>query len=172
MTDTKRVFFALWPDSRQRDRLRDFIAPAAKLVEGNAVDRRNWHVTLAFIGNFPVHRLPELHEIHDHIGVEPFRLRFDRIEFWARPRIAVLAAPTVPAELQALVDGLNQRLQAAAIPTEDRTYRPHVTVVRKARPFETQRLAQAAVTEWSACELVESVPGAGGVTYRPLVKDF
>ncbi len=168
----KRVFFALWPDARQRDRLRDFIAPAAKLVEGNAVDRRSWHVTLAFIGDFPVQRLPELHEVSGHVVIESFRLRFDRMEFWARPRIAVLAAPTVPAELQALVDGLNQRLQAAGVRTEDRTYRPHITVVKKARPFATERLAQAAVTEWSGFELIESVPGAGGVTYRPLVKDF
>ena len=36
----KRIFFALWPDHRQRERLRDIISPVAKEVEGRAVDRR------------------------------------------------------------------------------------------------------------------------------------
>lgn len=169
---SRRLFFALWPDSRQRDRMRDFISPVAREVEGRAVDRRNWHVTLAFIGEFPEARIGELHEIRERIEVEPFRLRFDRLEYWARPRIAAVVAPTVPVELARLVEALNLRLQAAGIETEDRTYRPHVTVVRKARPFETQRLAQPGVTEWGGFELVESVSDSDGVTYRPLLKDF
>ena len=58
LMETKRLFFALWPDHRQRERLRDVISPVAKTVEGRAVDRRNWHVTLAFIGRFPESRIP------------------------------------------------------------------------------------------------------------------
>jgi hypothetical protein len=42
-------------------------------------------------------------------------------------------------------------------------------VVRRARPFETQRLAQPAVIEWSGFELVESISQPGGASYR-LVK--
>jgi hypothetical protein len=34
---TKRVFFALWPDDRQRDRLRNAISPFARQIEGTAV---------------------------------------------------------------------------------------------------------------------------------------
>ena len=36
-----------------------------------------------------------------------FRLRFDRCEFWPRPRVAVLAAQTVPPALEHLVESLN-----------------------------------------------------------------
>ena len=54
------------------------------------------------------------------------------------------------------------------VEVEDRTYRPHITVVRRANRFETQRLAQPALVEWSAFELVESVPEPGGVRYHPL----
>ena len=169
---TRRLFFALWPDARQRDRLRDFIAPVAKLVEGRAIDRRNWHVTLAFIGDFPEHRTSELHEIARLTPMEPFRLRFDRMEFWPRPRIAALVTPTVPAELEHLVAGLRQQLYSAGVEIEDRTYRPHITVVRNARPFETERLAHAADTEWTRFELVESVSEHGQRVYRPLLKDF
>ena len=63
------------------------------------VDRRNWHVTLAFIGPFPENRIPYLLERAEEIRVEPFRLNFDRLEYWPRPRVASLSAATVPDEL-------------------------------------------------------------------------
>jgi 2'-5' RNA ligase len=169
---TKRLFFALWPDNRLRDRMRDFISPVARLVEGRAIDRRNWHITLAYIGDFPEARIHELHEAVATVTVEPFRLRLDRLEFWPRPKIAALVAATVPPEMDRLVATLKGRILAAGVEPEQRIYRPHVTVVRNARPFETQRLAQSAMLEWSGFELVESVSEPGGVTYRPLVKDF
>jgi len=166
---TKRIFFALWPDERQRDRLRDQISPLAKLVEGQVVYRGSWHVTTAFIGRFPEADIPDLLARAAQIPVEPFRLRFDRVEFWPRPKVASLVAPTVPPELQRLVDAQNALLTDFGVMVEDRTYRPHITVVRRARPFETQRLAQPAVVEWSSFELVESVPQPGGADYQ-LVK--
>jgi len=170
---SRRLFFALWPDRRQRDRMRDFISPVAKLVDGKAIDRRNWHITLVYIGDFPDNRIDELHEAKTAVTVEPFRLRLDRLEFWPRPKIAALVPPTVPAELERLVEDLKGRVFAAGVdPEHQRVYRPHVTVVRNARPFETQRLAQSAVTEWSSFELIESVSEPGGTTYRPLVNDF
>ena len=147
----KRLFFALWPDHRQRDRMRDFISPVAKLVEGRAIDRRNWHVTLAYIGEFPEDLIPSLLKAASKIEVEPFRLRFDKLEFWPRPKIAALTSPIVPPELQALVQQINHVLLDADIVVEERTYRPHVTVVRNLveRPrsrnghrnkFHTQRI--------------------------------
>ena len=166
--NTKRLFFALWPDHRQRDRLRDVINSVAKTVEGQPVDRRNWHITLAFIGAFPEQRVPFLLERAAEIRVEPFRLNFDRLEYWPRPRVASLTAATVPAELQALVDALNSVLRDAGIEPEERVYRPHITVVRRARAFTTERLAQRMSTEWSSFELMESVSGPGGVSYVPL----
>lgn len=165
---TKRIFFALWPDDRQRDRLRDHISPLAKLVEGQVVYRGDWHVTTAFIGNFPEADIPGLLARAAQIPVEPFRLRFDRVEFWPRPKVASLVAPTVPPELQRLVDALNALLADFGVPVEERTFRPHITVVRRARPFETQRLAQPAVVDWTGFELVESISQPGGATYRPL----
>lgn len=132
------------------------------------VDRRNWHVTLVFVGTFPANRVPYLLEKADETHVEPFRLTFDRLEFWPRPRVASLVASAVPPELQALVDNLKGIVSDLGIPTEDRNYRPHITVVRNARTFQTERLAQRAVTEWSSFELVESVSGPRGVTYHPL----
>ena len=165
---TKRLFFALWPDNRQRDRLRDVINSVAKTVEGKTVDRRLWHVTLSFIGDFEEHRIPELLELAGGIQVEPFRLGFDRLEFWARPKMACLVASTVPSELESLNTALNCALLEVGVVPEDRTFRPHITVSRSARSFATERLTQRAMSEWSGFELMESVSVPGGVNYVPL----
>lgn len=165
---TRRIFFALWPDDRQRDRLRDIINPVAKTVEGRAVDRRNWHVTLAYIGDFPEQQLPDLLARAGDIPVEPFQLSFDRLEFWPRPKVACMVGATVPSELQQLVARLHALMQDFGVVPEDRTYRPHITVVRNARTFVTERLTQRVATSWSSFELVESLPEHGEVRYRLL----
>ena len=165
---SKRLFFALWPDDRQRDRLRDVINSVSKTVEGRVVDRRGWHVTLAYLGDFPEKQVPDLLDRASAIPIEPFRLSFDRLEFWPRPKIACMVGATVPAELQSLVLDLHALIQDFGVVPEDRTYRPHITVVRNARTFTTERLTQRVTTEWSDFELVESLGGPGGARYRPL----
>lgn len=164
----RRIFFALWPDDRQRDRLRDVINSVAKTVEGKIVDRRNWHITLAWIGDYSEQQIPTLLSRAGEISVEPFRLSFDRLEFWARPKVACMVGATVPPELQALNLELHALMQDIGVTPEDRTYRPHITVARNARSFTTERLTQRVATEWSGFELVESLPGPGEVRYRPL----
>ena len=165
---TTRLFFALWPEGRQRDQLRDVVDSVAEVMTGRPVDRRNWHVTLVFIGAFPAHRIPDLLQRAGQIAVEPFHLSFDRLEFWPRPRVACLCAATVPPELQALVDALNGILTDLGLEPEDRVYRPHITVMRNARQFPTEHLTRPATTAWSDFELMESVSTPDGVRYVPL----
>jgi len=169
---SRTLFFALWPDHRQRDRMRDFISPVAKEIDGRATDRRDWHVTLAYIGDLEERFIRELQESASAIQFEPFRLRLDRLEFWPRPKIAALVPPRIPPEHEKLVESLRGIIIAAGIEPALRIYRPHITVVRNARPFETHRLAQSATTEWSSFELIESIKERGKTIYRPLVKDF
>ena len=165
---TKRIFFALWPTDRQRDQLRNAIAPVGREIEGNAVYRGEWHITLAFVGDFNESLVPALHQAARLIPVTPFRLRFDRAEYWPRPKVGVLVAPTVPPELEHLVLSLEILLSKIGIEPEHKTYRPHITIVRRSRPFETRRLAQPAVVEWSDFELIESVHSPRGSVYQPI----
>jgi 2'-5' RNA ligase len=165
---SKRVFFALWPDHRQRDRLRDVINSVAKDIEGRATDRRNWHITLAYVGDIDEVLIPKLLQQAAAIQVAPFQLGFDRLEFWARAKVACLVSPTIPPELQTLVADLNAVLMDVGVVQEDLTYRPHLTVSRGARAFTTERLSPRATTEWSSFELIESISGPGGSSYTPL----
>jgi len=164
----QRLFLALWPDDRQRSLLRDTFRPLLTSVEGKAVDRRNWHVTLVFIGEFPAEKTPELLIRLTSVAVQPFRLRFDRLNFWPRPKIACLQATTVPAELKMLKSDLESALLSFDVAPEDLEYRPHITAVRPARPFEVVRLARPLELQWSGFELIESASVPGGVHYRPL----
>lgn len=166
--ETKRLFFALWPDMRQRERLRDLVTAYANNVEGRIVQRGNWHVTLAFIGQCPASQVPTLLAHAAEVPTQSFRLRFDRIEFWARPRIACLVPSIVPAGLEALHKALNAILVDLGHEPEQHTYRPHVTLVRAARPFTTERLAQPMTFDFESFELVESISERGELRYLPL----
>ncbi len=80
----------------------------------------------------------------------------------------MLAAQTVPPELEQLVDSLEFIIAMAGVAVESRRFRPHITIVRRARTFETQRLAQPATVEWTGFELIESVSSQGSTSYHPL----
>lgn len=137
-------------------------------VEGVAVDRRNWHVTLVFIGDIGEERVPDLRSAVADVDPGTVRLRFDRLSFWQRPKVAVLQAMTVSPELERLVTSIEQRLAPFGYTPRERTYRPHITVSRKVRTFPEIRLARPVELQWTGIELVESVSVRGELHYRPL----
>ena len=164
----KKLFFALWPSHRQREQLRDAIGPALSGVEGHAVDRRNWHVTLVFIGDFPEERIPGLLAAASVIEPGEIRLRFDTLTFWQRPKIACAHARTVPPSLERLVTTLQQTLIPFGYAPDPRVYRPHITVARKVRTFQEVGLARPVELSWTEFELMESVSFRGEVQYHPV----
>jgi RNA 2',3'-cyclic 3'-phosphodiesterase len=164
----RRLFFALWPSDRQRELLRNTLRPVLTSVEGDMVDRRNWHVTLVFIGDFPEEQIPFLQAAAGAVEHEPVRLRFDRLNFWQRPKIACLQPRTTPPALESLVQSLEGVLETFDRRTEDRVYRPHVTVARRVRAFDTLLLMRPLDLEWSGFTLVESTSSPSGVIYQPL----
>lgn len=169
---TKKLFFALWPSHRQREMMRNSINPTLSVVEGSPLDRRNWHITLVFIGDFPEAKIPGLQVAVSLIEPGEIRLRFDTLSFWARPKIACLHAKTTPPELDHLVRTLQQSLIPFGYAPDERVYRPHITVARRARAFQDITLAQPLNLTWDSFELVESVSVRGGVEYHPLKQEL
>lgn len=164
----KTIFFALWPSERQRELLRDTINPALSAVEGTSIDRRNWHVTLVYVGAFAEERIPQLSAAVATIEPVNIRLRFDRLTFWQRPKIACLDVMTIPPELEQLVGSIEKALLPFGITPQERTYRPHITASRRVRAFPEVRLTRNVELQWSGFELVESVAIRGDVQYRLL----
>ena len=165
----RRLFFALWPSDRQRELLRDTLRPVLTSVEGTRVDRRNWHVTVVYIGDFPEEQVPFLEAAAAEVPLDSMRLRFDRLGYWPRAKVACLLPLATPPALESLVQSLASVLEAFDRRVEDRVYRPHITVARRVvRPFEHQLLTRPIDLEWSGFALVESEPSSGGSIYRPI----
>jgi len=130
-----RVFFAVWPDQEVRDALELLARDCAARTSGRAPDPANLHVTLAFIGNVDAHGVAVLREIGRNAAAAaaPFALILDRIGAFHKQEIAWLGCSRLDSEMQSLADGLFSRLAAAGFELEDRLYRPHVTLARRAR---------------------------------------
>ncbi len=100
------------------------------------------------------------------IGVGPFDVTIDAIGVWPESRI-LWAAPLDPPEaLGELEAALSERLAEQGFRFEDRIYRPHVTLARRARPIE----AAVEPVRWRVEELalVESFPDGRNVHYEVL----
>ena len=163
-----RLFFALWPSEKQRQIIDSAIEPCKGSLAGKWISRDNLHVTLVFIGGFPEKDIPALQAAAANIRSPAIRLRFERIDFWARPKIMCLQADFVPSQLIELVRSLEKAATRFGFQPEKRSYQPHMTIARRARFFESIRLAQPVELQWSDFHLIESVSTPAGVQYKPL----
>ncbi len=125
-----RLFLALWPDRATRHavaawRDRWTWPPGAAVVPDDRL-----HLTLHFIGAVPRTRLPAV-QTAVQVPVKPFEIEFGRAAQWPRG-LALLEPLVTPPALAALHAALAERLRSLALPVEDRPFRPHVTLARKA----------------------------------------
>lgn len=127
---TARLFLALLPGAAVQAAL----AAHAGAWRWNADARRyapaDWHVTVHFLGAVPRARLDEL-RAQLAVPFTPFELRFGEPQRWPHG-LAVLLPMAVPPALQQLHDALGRRLRALGLPTDERAYRPHLTLARHA----------------------------------------
>jgi 2'-5' RNA ligase len=127
---SRRLFVALWPDAPRRAALaarRDAWEwpPGAAIVRAEKL-----HVTLHFLGQVPAERVEAVRE-GIALPMTPFELTVREPRLW-HGGLAVLEIDTPP-ELLDLHARLGLALDALGLPVEQRPYRPHVTLARKAR---------------------------------------
>ena len=163
--DGRRVFFALWPDAVTRSALRFATQRAVQACGGRPIAKGNLHLTVAFLGELTAEGLAKARAVPP-IQVGEFEITLDALGVWPESKIlwlAPMAPPPALGELEAqLWDGLAER----GFRTEERIYRPHVTLARRARPIE-----EAVVpVRWPVRELalVESLPYGKNVHYELL----
>jgi 2'-5' RNA ligase len=140
------------------------------------------HVTLRFLGPTPDDRLPELAAaVHDVAGASrPFDVRLAGAGAFPspeRPRALWIGVAQGTVELAQVAAGLDSALVALGWDTDERPFRPHLTLARsdgvRAGPRLARRLIAAAEgfsTTWRAERLVlfESLTGGGRARYVPL----
>jgi 2'-5' RNA ligase len=164
-----RLFFAFWPDTAARASLESARAALFPL-DGRPVAPADLHVTAAFLGSVDASRLAALQRLA--ATVPPFELRFDRVGYWAKPRVLVALARESPVRAVQAIDALWSQLARLGFRRDPRPWRPHVTLAREARPPRRDPPWQAVTWPVDRLVLVESLPtgqsGTGGARYRPL----
>jgi 2'-5' RNA ligase len=118
------------------------------------------HLTLHFLGNVPGERVPELAQ-GLAVPFSAFQLTLGEAKLWPHG-VAVLEPHSEPDELLQLHTRLGVALLGLGMPPEERKFRPHVTMARRA----AHALPPTAgpLIEWDIRQyaLVESRPGNGG----------
>jgi RNA 2',3'-cyclic 3'-phosphodiesterase len=173
---TLRLFFALWPSAAERQSLAASTAEAVSRVEGLPVPGTNLHVTLAFLGAVPGRGFGDLAVIGGQGDYPAVALRFDRLEYWAKPKVLVAMPVEIPATGREIVDRLWERLAALGFERESRPWRPHLTLARKVRrppPENLQIVPRSGASDdpapWELA-LVESTTHPEGARYKPLAE--
>ncbi len=145
------LFFALWPDAGVRAGLSQ-VQNAQPGSGGRMHHPQDLHLTLVFLGQVLSEQLPCVLEVATAITAEQFRLELNQVDYWKRPRILWCGPDQTPEPLRKLVHDLQQGLAHCGFEPEQRTYKPHVTLARKARPAPAQPLNEPIV--WQPREFV------------------
>ncbi len=129
----QRLFFALLPDGVVRKQLRQ-LQKDLKQAGGRPVPEENLHLTLLFLGNVEADKMDAVRDIVAGIEGEPFDLVLDTLGGFRQNNVRVLwVGPSEPPpELEALHHSLRQQARKNGLHVGKGTYRPHVTLIRKA----------------------------------------
>ena len=125
-----RLFIALWPNPQVRHVLRTWRDAWDWPRGSTAVKNERLHMTLHFLGSVSSVRIPALREALA-VPFEPFELEFGQAKLWPHG-IAVLEPLAAPGQLVQLHADLGSALQRLDMPVEERPFKPHVTMARRA----------------------------------------
>ena len=168
-----RVFFALWPSPEAARQLAAVAASFAAAAGGRATRLESIHLTLAFLGDVAVDRLPELERAAREVRGEAFALTLDRLGIWPHNRIFWAGCSVLPPALAELSAALGAALPAAGFAVADawRTFTPHVTLVRKMVALDAA-LPECELAAWNNRQFVlaRSTRSAEGSSYRTIAE--
>jgi len=170
--ETARVFFALWPPETVARQLASIAADYSQAAGGRPTRRETIHLTLAFLGDIAVERLPELQRVAGEVDATAFELTLDRFGVWQHNRLFWAGCATPPALLD-LAYSLKKRLMEAdfAVADAKRSFTPHITLVRKlARLDAGLPVANALTFHCGAFVLVRSRLSDKGSAYEVLAR--
>ena len=178
-TEVVRVFFALSPGERCRSRLSAVADDLAVRLGGRAMAKETLHLTLAFVGEVRLDRLPELMAVASDVAQSMSEASaaelvvLDRLRYWPSGKMLWATCDHCPPRLGALADELAGRLLASGYILELRPWLAHVTLLRRiaALPQDAELdLLKNAPVRWSYRDfvLLRSRPGPGGSAYERL----
>ncbi|HEU5284011.1 MAG TPA: RNA 2',3'-cyclic phosphodiesterase [Burkholderiales bacterium] len=149
---TARMFFALWPDTQVRGLLLRQGLKMHRLLGGKLTREESVHLTLVFLGDVALERVPELQQRAAGVRFEPFVLRVEQAGCWRHNSIGWVGPNQTPAALVRLVADLEGALEGEGLRFDHRPYAAHITLLRKARcaPMD----GNMPVIEWAVRDFV------------------
>ena len=164
---TVRVFYALVPPPALQCALADLSREVALCAHGRPIPADNLHLTLAFIGTWPVARLPALRAVGDDVSSRAMRtlLVLDTRGEFLRAGVAWIGPSTPPPALSALGNLLADALASNDVTYDLRPFIPHLTLARRCRgPYPT---GKAGPFKWNvdSLALMQSESGVAGSRY-------
>ena len=137
-----------------------------RLSGGRPIAKERLHVTIAFLGELTAAGLEVARSVPPIPFDGPFEFTLDTIGIWPESKTLWLAPAAVPFELGELEARLWDALVERGFRAEERVYRPHVTLARRARPVDSVVApVHFAVRDLA---LVESFPDGRNVYYEVL----
>lgn len=161
-----RLFFALWPEDSARKELSAASEILRPTLAAHWIRPANLHITLAFLGDVEAERVGMAQAAANAVTAEAFELSLDTLEHWRKPQILCLTPTVTPTPLARLAHDMASGLTEAGFALDQRPYRPHLTLARKASYLPADaRLAGPIQWQSSEFVLVESRQDSRGSSY-------
>ena len=125
-----RLFFALWPSDEVRGYLSEDTEAAVIQAGGKPVPPRNFHVTLAFLGDVRQSSLDDIVRTVRSVRFGSFALEFDQMGYWTNSRVAWLGPSKPHMALESLVENIWDKLENLGFMREYNPFKPHVSLCR------------------------------------------
>ena len=161
-SSTSRLFIALWPTDAVRARIAQWQAQWTWPERASVIAPERLHVTLHFLGEVTPGRILDLRYVLKRVPSQRFTLHFVRPDVWQHG-IAVVRPESLPTPLRGLHARIGLALAGIGLPVEERVYRPHVTLARRA--LGAKPPAEPADVLWEADDgfvLVQTLGGGRG----------
>ena len=160
-----RLFFALWPDNKTQLRLYH-VARQFKNEKIRLVKESNLHITLEFLGEVSEYDQRQLIDQANLIKAEPFEIKLSNVGWWRRPGVLWIGPQHIPQSLTNLVGSIKQIVEQQGLETDNRSYKPHVTIARKVKQIQLPERSIDIRWQVNSFALIESKSTDMGVAYQ------
>jgi len=135
LAETRRLFFALWPDPALQTSMAATAERIARTraIGGREIPAERLHLTLLFLGDVASDAEKRLVTAAGRLQARPFDLTLDQAGCFFRSKVFWLGPRTVPRKLAELVRALHAAMAGVGLAPDRKDLVPHVTCLRDIR---------------------------------------